>query len=289
LARNPADMGAAQAPSSTLVTSPSPNPSPSPSPSPATTPVATEAVTIVTTVTGQVKTIISTPPAATADPTLGQGAVSSRGISKGTVVGVVVGVALGLGLLIGLVVWFCLKRRHANRSINSTTPFTSTYGHEETSTPSKSGIPSRQVSQMSSAGLLAGKGPRILTNGHGISNGPRSAEAPSGFSNDRRSLGTDQRLNPYALFAHDEARQSNLSLQDNQDYSRQLRVTHSHPTRVEDHANTLIDRSLTRTHKSNFLSGGAGGHGIFCLLLRAFRSLGRPPRLRDLTFGWRGQ
>lgn len=77
---------------------------------------------------------------------------------------------------------------------------------------------------MSSAGLLAGKGPRIQTTGHGMSNSPRSAEIISGFPNDRRSLGTDQRLNPYALFAHDEARQSNISLQDNQDYSRQLRV-----------------------------------------------------------------
>jgi hypothetical protein len=77
---------------------------------------------------------------------------------------------------------------------------------------------------MSSAGLLASKAPRIQTTGHGISNGPRSTEIISGFPNDRRSLGTDQRLNPYALFAHDEARQSNISLQDNQDYSRQLRV-----------------------------------------------------------------
>jgi hypothetical protein len=78
---------------------------------------------------------------------------------------------------------------------------------------------------MSSAGLLAGKGPRIQTIGHGMSNGPRSAETIPGLSNDRRSVGTDQRLNPYALFAHEEARQSNISLQDNQDYSRQLRVS----------------------------------------------------------------
>jgi hypothetical protein len=77
---------------------------------------------------------------------------------------------------------------------------------------------------MSSAGLLAGKAPRIQTAGYGIGSGPRNAETTPWFPNDRRSLGTDQRLNPYALFAHDEARQSDLSLQDNQDYSRQLRV-----------------------------------------------------------------
>ena len=53
---------------------------------------------------------------------------------------------------------------------------------------------------------------------------PRSADTPSlGF--DRRSMGTDQRLNPYALYIHDESRLSNVSLQDNQDYSRQLRVS----------------------------------------------------------------
>jgi hypothetical protein len=38
-------------------------------------------------------------------------------------------------------------------------------------------------------------------------------------------LATDQRLNPYALYIHDESRLSNVSLQDNQDYSRQLRVS----------------------------------------------------------------
>lgn len=188
------------------------------------TPAATQAFTSVTTVTGQVKTIIITPSAA-ADPTLGEGSVNPAGIGKGTVAGIVIGVALGIGLLIGLVVWFCLRRRHANSSVGSTPPFGTSYGSRDTSNPSHSGIPSRQVSQMSSAGLIAGKGPRIQTTGYGLSNGPRSGDATSGFSNDRRSVGTDQRLNPYALFAHDEARQSNISLQDNQDYSRQLRVS----------------------------------------------------------------
>ena len=225
-----------QAQSSTFATSPSPTPTPSPSPStsttqtapsPSTTPTATEAITSVTTVTGQVKTIVITPSAA-ADPTLGQGAMSSSGIRKATVVGIVVGVALGIGLLIGLIVWFCLKRKHAQSSIVSTSPFGAAYGSNGTSNPSHSGIPSRQVSQMSSAGLLAGKSPRIQTTGHGMGNGPRSTETTSGFASDRRSVGTDQRLNPYALFAHDEARQSNISLQDNQDYSRQLRVGAPH-------------------------------------------------------------
>jgi hypothetical protein len=225
----------AQAQSSTLVTSPIPSSSPSPTPAPSPS-TATEAITSVTTVTGQAKTIIIPAPSATADPTLGQGSVNSNGISKGTVVGIVLGVALGIGLLIGLIVWFCVKRRHANSAVGSTPPFGTTLG---SSNPSHSGIPSRQVSQMSSAGLLAGKGPRIQTIGNGMSNSPRSAEIASGFPNDRRSVGTDQRLNPYALFAHDEARQSNISLQDNQDYSRQLRVNVSIFPSSGDHTNMI--------------------------------------------------
>jgi hypothetical protein len=170
-------------------------------------------------VTGQVKTIIVTP-LATADPTLGQSAVSGGGLSKGTVVGIVIGVALGLGLIIGILVWSCLRRKHQNSSGHSSpAPF-----ERPTNLDPSMNLPSRQVSQMSQAGLLT-KGPRLQTYGYGPSNGPRSADTVSGFSADRRSVGTDQRLNPYALFAHEEARQSNISLQDNQDYSRQLRVS----------------------------------------------------------------
>lgn len=173
--------------------------------------------------TGQVKTIIYTP-SATADPNLTHAAVNSGGIGKGTVAGIVVGVAIGLAVIIGLIVWYVLKRKHAGGSRGSTPAFGATYTRDQTMDPSRN-LPSRQVSQISSAGLLAGKAPRIQTNGFGASNGPRSAEGSSGFSTDRRSVGTDQRLNPWALYAHDEARQSNISLQDNQDYSRQLRVS----------------------------------------------------------------
>jgi hypothetical protein len=89
--------------------------------------------------------------------------------------------------------------------------------------PSKN-LPSRQVSQMSSAGLLAnGKAPRIQTTGFGASFNERSANTTSS-AGDRRSVLTDQRLNPLALYLHDDSRSSNVSLQDNQDYSRVLRV-----------------------------------------------------------------
>lgn len=177
--------------------------------------------------TGQVKTIIVTP-TATPDPTLGQGAVSRSGISTGKVVGIVLGVALGIGLLIGIMVWYCVRRRHGGSSRASTPGFATSSDRDSTMDPSKN-LPSRQVSQISSAGLLANKAPRIQTNLYGLGSGPRSPETSSTFAADRRSLGTDQRLNPYALFAHDEACHSNVSLQDNQDYSRQLRVSHQDP------------------------------------------------------------
>lgn len=71
--------------------------------------------------------------------------------------------------------------------------------------------------------MTAGYGP---STGNGNSNGtnPRSPDTVSSNGMDRRSLGTDQRLNPYAIYAHEEARLSSVSLQDNQDYSRQLRI-----------------------------------------------------------------
>jgi cell wall integrity and stress response component len=176
------------------------------------------------TVTGIITTVvISGTPSATGEPSpLGQGATNKAGLSTGKVVGIVLGVALGLGIMIGLAVWFWLRRKHQNQSRGSSR--NGGFSGEDADTSRTT--PSRQVSQMSSSDLL-GKGPRILTNGYALSNGfnnPRSPDTVSSNGIDRRSMGTDQRLNPYALYAHEEAHLSSVSLQDNQDYSRQLRV-----------------------------------------------------------------
>ena len=170
----------------------------------------------MTTVTGQIRTVVVTP---TADATLGQSSTSgSSGVSAGKVAGIVVGIVLGLGILIGAIVWFCMRRRRKQRESSPEGSFTA-----DRLGPSGNAVPSRQVSQMSSAGLL-GKGPRIQTNfDSNDNNDPRSAGTASSNNQDRRSLTTDQRLNPWALYAQEE-RLSNVSLQDNQDYSRQLRV-----------------------------------------------------------------
>jgi hypothetical protein len=169
-----------------------------------------------------VRTVVVTP-TPSSDATLGQSATGGGGggISTGKVVGIVLGVALGIGAIIGIGVWLWFRRRH-QRMAEQDRPESSFIPRTGDISPSNN-VPSRQVSQLSSSGLLGSKTPRINTSGISAGNDPRSADtSSSGF--DRRSLATDQRLNPYALYIHDERNLSSVSLQDNQDYSRQLRV-----------------------------------------------------------------
>ncbi|OAP56907.1 hypothetical protein AYL99_09019 [Fonsecaea erecta] len=204
-------------------TAPPPNSSPSPSSSSS----ATALYTSVTTVTGEVRTVVVTPSAAaTSDATLGQSSTAGGGVSTGKVVGIVLGVALGIGGLIGTAVYLWFRQRHKKLQ-QENGPETAYLPRTGDSSPSNN-VPSRQVSQLSSSGLLGTKTPRINTSGVTLSNDLRSADTGS-TAFDRRSLGTDQRLNPYALYIHDESRLSNVSLQDNQDYSRQLRVANPDP------------------------------------------------------------
>ncbi|EXJ79691.1 hypothetical protein A1O3_07972 [Capronia epimyces CBS 606.96] len=191
-------------------------------PSSSPTPTPTAVYTSVTTITGEVRTVVITP-SPSVDATLGQSATGGGGgVSTGKVVGIVLGVALGLGALIGIGAWLWFRRRHRKLQMQG--------GPDTTFIPrtgvnsSSNNIPSRQVSQLSSSGLLGNKTPRLNTSGMSLGNDPRSADTAS-TGVDRRSLATDQRLNPYALYIHDESRLSNVSLQDNQDYSRQLRVS----------------------------------------------------------------
>lgn len=181
----------------------------------------TQVYTSVTTVTGQVRTVLVTPTTASDSPQNQQTTASNHGLGTGTVVGIVLGVAVGLGLIVGLGVWIWLRRRHRN-TMNSMTPDGS-FSPPTAGSSSNNTIPSRQVSQLSSAGLL-GKNPRILTTNLPSGNDLRSADTMSS-AYDRRSMGTDQRLNPHAIWLNDDGRASNVSLQDNHDYSRQLRVS----------------------------------------------------------------
>lgn len=173
------------------------------------------------------QTVIITPTAsATSDATLGQSSTSGgHGVSTGKVVGIVLGVALGIGLIIGILVWlwFRRKRRHDMRDLSPEGSFVADRSGGISS--GGNSVPSRQVSQMSTSGLL-GKAPRLNTVGLVGGSDLRSADTTgSGF--DRRSVGTDQRLNPWALYTQEDRNISSVSLQDNQDYSRQLRVSSS--------------------------------------------------------------
>jgi cell wall integrity and stress response component len=156
---------------------------------------------------------------------LGQAATSGSrgGVSGGAIAGIVIGVVGGLAAVVGALVWFfCRHRRQAERSRESS--FTAERIGAASTTQNSNSVPSRQVSQMSQAGLLGSKAPRINTAGlaGGLGYDPRSADtASSAF--DRRSVGTDQRLNPWAIYKQDDAK-SSVSLHDDRDYSRQLRV-----------------------------------------------------------------
>jgi len=182
--------------------------------------------TLITTVTGQATTIVVTQPAATSDNSvLGQSASGDGGgVSGGTIAGIVIGVVGGLALIIGALVWFFYRRRRRSRENSLPNSFIAERTGGSSSGQQSNSIPSRQVSQMSQAGLLGAKAPRIQTSGFGGGFGydPRSPD-PASSTVDRRSLGTDQRLNPSALYHPDDELDS-VSLHDNRDYSRTLRI-----------------------------------------------------------------
>ncbi|KAJ9612069.1 Cell wall integrity and stress response component 4 [Cladophialophora chaetospira] len=200
---------------------PSSSAPPSSSPSPTPTPTPTEIYTSVTTVTGEVRTVVVTPsPTTSSDAILGQSSTSS-GLGTGKVAGIVVGVTVGIGSLVGVAVWLWFRRRH-RKAQEERGPETAFVARSGDGSPSNN-LPSRQVSQMSTAGLLGAKVPHITTSGF-MGNDPRVPDAANLSASDRRSVGTDQRLNPYALYMNEPGRASDVSLQDNHDYSRQLRV-----------------------------------------------------------------
>ena len=192
-------------------------------------------LTSVFTVTGKASTILVTPtpsPAQSSDSALGAGSQASRhdksSLSGGAVAGIVVGVAIVIGLIIGAAVFFWLRGRH-RRNLEAVSEGGS---FSSSSRPAKAtgGIPSRQVSQMSSAGLLNRP---VRSNTGGMSSTMGGSNNGNGTLNsDRNSthMTVDQRLNPWAIYSNEDSRASNVSLQDNHDYSRQLRVANPDPS-----------------------------------------------------------
>jgi hypothetical protein len=124
--------------------------------------------------------------------------------------GIVIGVSLGVAAILALGFWLYLRRRRRAQSPPGTP--------ESDQGDATKGLPRRHASQMSQAGLID-KNPRIVTTGLPTGSNGNSA------STNRYSIPTDMRLNPNAIYTHEESRQSNVSLQDNRDYSRQLQVS----------------------------------------------------------------
>jgi cell wall integrity and stress response component len=184
----------------------------------------------ITTGAGPPSTVLVTQTPVPSEDSLGQSATagSKGGVSGGAIAGIVIGVIGGLAAIVAAVAFFCWRRRKQERSRESSFSASRIGGAGPSSTvPTSNSVPSRQVSQMSQAGLLGSKAPRINTTGLGGTYGS-DARSPDGVNSavDRRSVGTDQRLNPWAIYKADD-QASSVSLHDERDYSRQLRVSHS--------------------------------------------------------------
>ncbi|EEH21716.1 hypothetical protein PABG_03932 [Paracoccidioides brasiliensis Pb03] len=127
-------------------------------------------------------------------------------LSGGAIAGIVIGTLLAVGLIISMMLWvFCIRRRQEKNMNDDMDPF-------ERSVPS----PSFQTTLQTPAMAYNHRGIKPMNGGVG--------------SNDRSRLSvpafTDSRMtNDVAIYSNGN-RQSNISLQDNQDYSRPvLRLT----------------------------------------------------------------
>lgn len=165
-----------------------------------------------------------------------------NGVSAGAIAGIVIGV---LGSLAALALAaFLLWRRRRNDS-DADTPGDSTSKNM-----------TRNVSVLSKAGLLnRGRGPSMSERDHdepyfaapvtgsnsvrhsmmfgsadGVSpTSPLDSSHSASSQRHSKPMLYDQRLNPSALFANQEANGSRISMQDTQDYSRPLGVMNPDP------------------------------------------------------------
>lgn len=182
--------------------------SPSPTSAPSLVPSVVTVTQNGTTITSTASTIPSP------DPALGHAAPAPSGSNPGRMAGIAIGSAVGLAALLGFTFWFYLWKKRRSRSSRGRLDSDQGEGAQ--------GLPRRHASQMSQAGLID-KNPRIITTGLPAGSSANSAGTTLSQSN-RYSVGTDMRLNPNAIYTHEESQHSSVSLQDNRDYSRQLHV-----------------------------------------------------------------
>ncbi|KAL2868532.1 uncharacterized protein BJX67DRAFT_379911 [Aspergillus lucknowensis] len=153
-----------------------------------------------TTETGATTTADSSPTSAADSSNQSEGGGSSS-ISGGTIAGIVVGVVGGVCLIVAAIIFFLAKRRSRP---NSPDPSETMDGRQS------------KGSQMSYTGA---KGMFSDNHSHTLSNG-------SSLTPQRMPTFTDNRLNTGAVLYPNGRRNSDVSLQDNEDYSRPvLRLT----------------------------------------------------------------
>ncbi|EGC47182.1 ER membrane protein [Histoplasma capsulatum var. duboisii H88] len=147
----------------------------------------------------------------TLPPGAGQtgGTTSSSSISGGAIAGIVIGTLLAIGLIISVILWlFCVRRHRENDTKIDVNGY-------EPPAPTPSFHSAIQSPPMTYQGGMSMNGGAIGTNDRYRLNVP-------GF--------TDSRMKKDVVIYPNGDRQSNISLQDNQDYSRPvLRLTNPDP------------------------------------------------------------
>ncbi|KAM5435835.1 Cell wall integrity and stress response component 4 [Microsporum ferrugineum] len=166
----------------------------------------------ITTVAGRVTTItVPNGPSQTGSP---DGKDGGSSLSGGAIAGIIIGTLAAFGITIGIMLWlFCFRRRQQTKiSDGYRSPF-----HES------------PVPQPIFESTLSSRVPAMRTtpvaNGNGTTAGRRGSTA-------RLSIPafTDHRMKKDAMIYSHSGRHSNVSLQDNQDYSRPvLRLTNPDP------------------------------------------------------------
>ncbi|EER41300.1 ER membrane protein [Histoplasma capsulatum var. duboisii H88] len=175
------------------------------------TPLSSSTSTSTATATSGVSTSSGAIITQTLPPGAGQtgGTTSSSSISGGAIAGIVIGTLLAIGLIISVILWlFCVRRHRENDTKIDVNGY-------EPPAPTPSFHSAIQSPPMTYQGGMSMNGGAIGTNDRYRLNVP-------GF--------TDSRMKKDVVIYPNGDRQSNISLQDNQDYSRPvLRLTNPDP------------------------------------------------------------